>query len=253
MAKDKPWVTGPYEILHHGLQLLKKDGDTNRRLAIILIDNAVEQMIKTFLSLPERVNGIKISRARREEFAENFPKMLDALEEFAVNKLTDIDLGMIEWHHRQRNQLYHEGFGLTVSKESVDIYAFLAISLFKNLFGVELVEKKEIDDIFGDDKLNYFLKLWQSVARKAVSRANEVRQNDPPKPMSIQAAIGYLADVGIISPVEQQELVVLSVSRNQIVHAMVDPKSAVSPELLKRLEYYNKLFGKDNSEPPESS
>ena len=40
--------------------------------------------------------------------------MLDALEQYAAPKLAGIDLGEIEWYHRLRNQLYHQGNGLTV-------------------------------------------------------------------------------------------------------------------------------------------
>lgn len=54
-----PWASGPGEILQHGLSLLQKDSDVNRRLAMISIDNAVELMVKTFLGLPKRVTGLR--------------------------------------------------------------------------------------------------------------------------------------------------------------------------------------------------
>ena len=41
-----PWASGPGELLRHGLTLLQKDNDTNRRIAMICIDNAVELMIR---------------------------------------------------------------------------------------------------------------------------------------------------------------------------------------------------------------
>lgn len=91
-----PWATGPGEILRHGLDLLKKDSDTNRRLAMISIDNAVELMVKTFLGLPKRVTGIAIARREYQEFSESFPRLLDALEQYAPDKLDGIDLGIIE-------------------------------------------------------------------------------------------------------------------------------------------------------------
>jgi hypothetical protein len=56
---NSPWVNGPKEILKHGLDLLKKDSDTNRRLAIISIDNSVELMIKTFLGLQNELTDLK--------------------------------------------------------------------------------------------------------------------------------------------------------------------------------------------------
>ena len=91
-----PWASGPGEILRHGLSLLKKDNDTNRRLAMISIDNAVELMIKTYLGLPKRVTGLAITRKDFQEISESFPAMLDALEKHASTKLVGIDLGEIE-------------------------------------------------------------------------------------------------------------------------------------------------------------
>lgn len=116
MAKP-PWSSGPGEILQHGMSLLRKDSDTNRRLAMLSIDNSVELMIKTYLGLPKRVTGLNIGRTKYAEFSESFPKLLDAIDEFASDRIVGIDLGEIEWYHRLRNQLYHQGNGLTVELE----------------------------------------------------------------------------------------------------------------------------------------
>src|SRR5688572_30044400 len=122
----QPWASGPAEILEHGLSLLiEKDSDKNRRLAIISIDNAVELMIKTYLNLPSRITGLKISRKDYAEFSESFPRLLDALEANAAKTLEGIDLGEVEWYHRLRNELYHQGNGLTVERRKVEVYAEL--------------------------------------------------------------------------------------------------------------------------------
>jgi hypothetical protein len=72
MSKSNPpWASGPGEILRHGLELLSKDSDTNRRLAMISIDNSVELMIKTYLGLPNRVTVLKFR-------GESSPKWLRA-------------------------------------------------------------------------------------------------------------------------------------------------------------------------------
>jgi hypothetical protein len=156
MAKH-PWSSGPGEILQHGFSLLHKDSDTNRRLAMLSIDNSVELMIKTYLGLPKRVTGLNISRAKYAEFSESFPKLLDAIDEFASDKLGGIDLGEIEWYHRLRNQLYHQGNGLTVELDKVVVYAELAKLLFKNLFDNDL----EVDDHEGHERLiGGFLSAW---------------------------------------------------------------------------------------------
>ncbi len=76
--------------------------NTNRRLAMLSIDNAVELTIKTFLGLPKRVTGLKIKRSEFADIVESFPRLLDALEQHAGDKLVGIDLGEIEWYHRLR-------------------------------------------------------------------------------------------------------------------------------------------------------
>lgn len=49
-SQKRPWSSGPMEILLHGISLLDHDTDTNRRLAMLSIDNSVELMLKTFLA-----------------------------------------------------------------------------------------------------------------------------------------------------------------------------------------------------------
>ena len=65
---QKPWVTGPKELLNHGLQHLELDTDFDSRMAMISIDNAVELMIKTYLGLPKRIT--KIENLTRKKFEE---------------------------------------------------------------------------------------------------------------------------------------------------------------------------------------
>jgi hypothetical protein len=126
------------EILLHGIDLLKRDTDTNRRLAMLSIDNAVELMIKTFLGLPPRVTGIKLSKKDYEEISQSFPRLLDAVHDLAPDKLRDYDISEIEWFHRLRNELYHQGNGLTVERQKVVAYAEIAKGIFHQLFGRDL-------------------------------------------------------------------------------------------------------------------
>lgn len=73
IQREQPWASGPLEILQHGLKLLENDNDTNRRLAMLSIDNAVELMIKTYLSLPRRITGLHIPRENYLRISESFP------------------------------------------------------------------------------------------------------------------------------------------------------------------------------------
>ena len=137
MPAQVPWTIGPREVLEHGLDLLEKDTDASRRLALISIDNSVELMTRTHLGLPKRITKLSISRKEYQEVASSFPALLDGLERHSPEKLAGIDLGVIEWYHRLRNDLYHQGGSLSVSRDKVEVYAELAKALFKNLFGVE--------------------------------------------------------------------------------------------------------------------
>src|SRR6266850_3065877 len=136
--RKQPWASGPGEILSHGLRLLSQDNDTNRRLAMLSIDNAVELMLKTYLGLPQRETGLSISRREYDEISESFPRLLDAIHKHKAKDLEQIDLSEVEWYHRLRNQLYHEGNGLTVEKEKVVHYSDLAKLLFEALFDIPL-------------------------------------------------------------------------------------------------------------------
>src|SRR5690606_36510056 len=115
----KGWVKGPIELLKHGLEHLEKGTDFDRRMAMIVIDNSVEVAVKTYLGLPERASGLRLPRKRFEEAAQSFPALLDCLDEVAPGRLVGLDLADLEWYHRLRNQLYHEGNGITVEREHV--------------------------------------------------------------------------------------------------------------------------------------
>lgn len=156
ITTNKPWVTGPKEILTHAIHLLSNESDINRRLAMIAVDNAVELLIKTYLGLPERVTGISIPRKEKEQMNFSFPNLLDGLEEYGGAAVNGIDLAEIEWFHRLRNKLYHEESALTIGREKVVMYAEIAKLLFFNLFKIDLnIPISGIDKIFSE-----FLEVW---------------------------------------------------------------------------------------------
>ena len=135
--RNKPWIEGPLELLKHGLEHLNKDKEFNYRIAMISVDNSVELMIKTYLGLPKRISDISdLSRSKYDDISKTFPGLLDRVEIYAPDKLIGVDLGTIEWYHRLRNQLYHEGNGITIPKEQVEGYVAMAKFLFSNLFDI---------------------------------------------------------------------------------------------------------------------
>jgi hypothetical protein len=238
MSKSNPpWASGPREILRHGLELLTKDSDTNRRLAMISIDNAVELMIKTYLGLPKRVTGLEISRREFSVVSESFPSLLDALEKHATDKLDGVELGEIEWYHRLRNQLYHQGNGLTVERDKVEIYAQLAITLFRNLFGYELVHRATTRT----GNLGEFMSAWTSIERGLRDLA---RKGSPAnkRPTGLSDVLRFIRMAGLMLPKEISELEDLRQARNEVVHGTRNFETALTSEIMDRARKYAVRF-----------
>ena len=229
---NPPWASGPGEILKHGVALLREDSDTNRRLAMISIDNAVELMMKTYLGLPKRITGLEITRKDYQDFSESFPKLLDALEKYASNKIVSVDLGALEWFHRIRNELYHQGNGLTVERDKVEVYAEIANVLFVNLFGLRLIEpKEEGTEILGD-----FMDAWITFEKTIMNLS--LSSDDRPR-MPIDA-IHFIQKEGLISLPEMAEINHLRTVRNEITHGMTDYNSVLNSTMVDRLKELTK-------------
>ena len=218
---EKPWITGPKELLVHGLQHLDLNSDFDNRVAMISIDNSVELIIKTYLGLPKRISKIEgITRKKFEEITSNFPNLLNGLEEFASDKLNGIDLGDIEWFHRVRNQLYHDGNGITVEKEKVEAYAEIAKILFENLFELRIEETG--NEILHHSLVGEFIKLWADLERQVIHKDGKTR---PP----IYMLREMLKD-GTLSKRQAEQFGEVRKFRNNLVHGM----SSLSEAELKR-------------------
>ena len=238
VKKNQPWASGPGEILQHGVNLLQKDTDTNRRLAMLSIDNAVELMIKTYLGLPKRINGLSLSRKEFNDISESFPKLLEALEEHAGTKLEGIEPGFIEWYHRLRNQLYHEGNGLTVEKDKVIVYAELAQLLFERLFGFRI----EIDKPSTTELVGNFVTAWSNLYQVLESLA---KARFPNRNVRGTSAIvpGLIAD-GDLDAKTVDEIRELRMVRNDVVHGnikelrkeMIDRLNELTKQLQQKLD-----------------
>jgi hypothetical protein len=215
-TRTQPWASGPGEILQHGLDLLKKDSDANRRLAMLSIDNAVELMIKTYLGLPKKVTGIQISRRQFEEVKESFPQVLEALETYASEKLEGVDVSELEWYHRLRNQLYHEGNGLTVERQKVVVYAEIARVLFQRLFGFEL----EIRQTLPDELVGEFISGWADVYQllEVIARAKLPPEHLARVLRSTNSLARELVERGHVNPLLYNQVENLRQLRNRVTH-----------------------------------
>jgi len=224
---EKPWMAGPRELLVHGLQHLDLNTDFDNRMAMISIDNSIELMIKTYLGLPKRISMIEgLTRRRLQEVTANFPALLDGLEEFASDKLNGIELGDIEWFHRIRNQLYHDGNGITVEKEKVEAYGEMGKILFENLFGYKISET-------GNETLHHslageFIKLWADLERGDGTTGS--------RPRSAMQRIQEMIRNGELSEKQAAKLQRVRHFRNQLVHGISSPTEAELKESLSDLK-----------------
>jgi hypothetical protein len=182
---------------------------------MLSIDNAVELMIKTYLGLPSRVTGLKMSRKEYDEAAQGFPSLLTALEKYRSDKLDGIDLAELEWFHRVRNQLYHEGNGLTVEREKVNVYSGLAQLLFQRLFGFNLEVHTNRRDFIAD-----FIAHWSRLERTILTLAGSSTSSSDSsrETSSFRAAFNALRTGGVIGQELGARIDELRHARNALVH-----------------------------------
>jgi hypothetical protein len=233
---ESPWASGPGEILQHGVSLLAKDSDKNRRLGMLSIDNAVELMLKTYLGLPRRVTGIALTRTKFAEISESFPALLDAIEEHAPEIADGVDLGAVEWFHRLRNELYHQGNGLTVEREKVEVYAELAKSLFSRLFNYDLQLEQESP---AAQTVGQFLSEWERLRSDMVKLAGPVtkakREGVNPSEPTLNVALTVLLVNRVLTEQMLADISRLQQIRNDVAHARGDYSTTLTPEVFETL------------------
>jgi len=134
------WGRGSLELIEHGLNHLKQGNDFDLRIALISIDNALEIGIKTYLTKNRRALGIE--RKKLKDSKKYFPQILDLFEATHQLGVMKEDLDAIEFYHSIRNNLYHEGIGITVEKRIVEAYYAIVNNLLLELFNI----KKEMED-----------------------------------------------------------------------------------------------------------
>ncbi len=154
---EETWASGAIDLLEHADSHIQKHTAFDSKIAFISVDNAVETSIRTFLSLPAKISGIKFSKREVDEAGNSFPKMLEILFSKAGQKLVGLSEGDIEHYHRIRNQLYHNGTGLGVSQPYLTAYRQIATVLLDNLFGVKAILRSN------EPTLENLILLWNEI------------------------------------------------------------------------------------------
>ncbi len=242
---EKPWTSGPKELLDHATGHLRLGTSFDYRIAFISIDNAVELAIRTYLSLPTRISGIEGPSRREMQSAYSFPDLLDLLEKHATELLSGVELGDIEWYHRLRNALYHEGNGVTVDPEKVDAYYQIATLLFQNLFAPSELIPSEFQ---ASTLLGEFIIKWAQLEK----RLQQLGETHLPRAgRGIRSGISLfdgLIAKGILPTTFRSGLEELSAFRNSTVHSASPPDAESLKIHLERLDaIINSLPDKDGA------
>lgn len=116
--------------------------------------------------------------------------MIKIIDTKTPDKVTDIDLSEVEWYHRLRNQLYHQGNGLTVEREKIDKYLYIAKDLFKSLLEDEL----EFEPIKEYEILIKFLMAWSNF-EKAIIDLKVMQGDSDPVFKNTSEAVNYFMEI----------------------------------------------------------
>jgi len=136
----KAWYILPTKLIEIGIQNSKKDDDFDRHLSFLLLDVGVENALKAFLE--EGVEKI------------GFSELIKKVNTILIERKTQgLDLNEVMKFHKIRNKLYHEGNGITPTKEHVKEYGILAENLLKVLLDIE------INNTENDDKYDEVLQI----------------------------------------------------------------------------------------------
>ncbi len=239
----KPWRAGPEELLDHALEHLSEGNPFDYRIAMISIDNAVELAIKTFLGLPKRIRGTEgPSHKALQEASSSFPSILDLLEEFAKDRVIDLNLGDIEVYHRLRNTLYHDGNGITVDPTFVDSYLQIAKVLLDNLLGIKPKTDESTPPI---SSLGGLVSKWASLVQEVRKLAKAQLDREEHLEEPILHTVDRLITKGVLDTQFRRRLKDANKMRNKLTHSIsvpLDEKNVFDliGELNELLQYLNK-------------
>ena len=233
---DNIWINGPLELIQHGFSHIQKENDFDLRIAMISIDNAAELAIKTYLALNKR--SLSIDYKRYKESIQRFPVMLNLLQEFIPNKISNEELDGIEMFHNLRNNLYHQGNGITVQLNAVNQYLVIVKDLISRLFDVEIEDKINYESSDNEFLLNgEFLLEWRKLEQNLIKICDLLGFNQG-RFISPRGCIKILNDNNKINKETYYNFMSLNTFKNELVHSV---RNASSDEFKIKIESIKKL------------
>ena len=233
---EATWASGAIELLSHADSHIDSNTAFDKRIAFISVDNSVENMVRTFLSLPKSKSGINVKRREIDEAGNSFPRLLEILYKYAGDKLVGIDDADIEHYHRIRNTLYHQGTGLSVDDQYLKAYRGIAEVLLLNLFNASA--KKHIAENISIENL---VLNWNKIERLAKNQIEQLGFSTSFK-WEEKFVHSYLSEESAKNIAELRK------ARNKLVHSTNVDKDEIkywvekSEKLLKEIQESTKLF-----------
>lgn len=137
----KPWLDDILDQLSTAHLLAHAGISCGERLAMIIVDNAVEYMCKAYVEVHKSLIPKAIKKQEWEDTKRSFPKTLT----FVAGQEPQLksDLNTIIGFHDMRNKLYHGGQPLSVKATTVDDYSKLAGTVLEILLGIKEAEKAQ--------------------------------------------------------------------------------------------------------------
>lgn len=145
MISLPPWANGPFELLVCAERHLRAGDDFDRRIALIIFDDAIEVSISTYLTLhPIQRGGRTYERKDVEVWLNNYHTKLEFVKvELANRELSwHVEYGHIIWAHDHRNEQYHGGKRGIPDKEVLSIARTTALWVFGLLFDIDDIEQR---------------------------------------------------------------------------------------------------------------
>jgi hypothetical protein len=125
------WLKEIIEQICIGNILSESKIEVGNRLALIIVDNAVEFGLKFYASYNNLLSDKQLDSS---------DAFFQILEKLSGNKIEEKEAKDIKQYHKLRNDLYHRAKLTTVKEAVIRNYTRLAKSLFKNLFDFEITD-----------------------------------------------------------------------------------------------------------------
>ena len=134
-----PWLHGAVELIQEGSERLNRGSDADKRRALVLFDEAIEQSIRIYGSIPRELrHGLDVPPERlKQAQGRYFSDKLEFLDWYlaASGRPVVTPLTTILWYHSLRNEIYHSGNGMVPEMKHVVGARRAAVEVVAALFG----------------------------------------------------------------------------------------------------------------------